>query len=393
MKQYTKLTRATTLALTLICLSPQTILSSQAVSVNIQASSSCVLGTSSALVTTSETETKKRAAAKHLVVFGLTEILLGHSRWKIGWKLFGWNLNILATISSEFQDQMRAKRIEVLNAVSTKEKVPFKAAGDDQGRPMGRIIFEQQAGTKTVEEAMKEINDTIERLAAQKDFFSSGAEKDLVTKLINTVDNPKVYINCMSPIDEGIELMELCSKNPDNELMILSNFGGGLREQLIELYPQVFKYFKKKPENILIAGDISKADRDQYFPKKPLYVIKPGGPEGKIFKYVEALTGYTAGQITFIDHTAIDVETAKNVCGWQALRVEKGDFGPVKQALIEAGIILSSNTTTKANTAPTAASTSAVAVNIARTMVSASNMSTAQIQEVPKVKVLAVQAS
>lgn len=383
MKQHTKLTRATILALTLICLSNRTIFSSQAMS--IQASSSCVLGTSSALVTTSEVETKKRAAAKHLVVFGLTEILLEHSVSKITWQLGGW---LIATLwDPKLPTRMRAKRAEVLDAVST-EKAPFEAAGDDQGHKMSRIMFEQQAGTKSVDATMKEIHNTIETLGSEG-FFSSNSEKTLVTNLINAVDNSKVYITCMSPSTEGLKLAELCSQNPDNELMILSNFGVGMLKQLQTLYPEVFKYFA---ENIIIAGDISEADRKQYF-STPLHVIKPGGTKGEVFRYVEARTGYTAGQITLIDHTAIDVETAQNVCGWQALQVKDGDFRSVKQALIKSGVISLGDKATRAHTANITASTSVLAINTARTAISSSNMSTAQIQEVPKVKVLAVQAS
>lgn len=297
--------------------------------------SSSSLTTSNAQSTASS-ETKKRAAAKNLVIFGLLEVLLEHSVWEVS-KRLGW----LTTARYVLQDpnlpnKMRIKRTKVLTAVST-EKPPFPAAGDDQGNLMSRIVFEQQAGIKKSEAAVKEINSTITRLA-QDGFFCSVGEETLVTNLINTVDNPEVYIQCMKPVQSAIALIELCLKNQNNELMILSNFGVGMLGQLQKTYPEVFKYFEAK--NIIIAGDISEADRKEYF-SSPLHVIKPGGPKGEIFRYIEARTGYRGEQITFIDNPKIDVEAAKQICGWQSLQVTDGDFAPIQQALISSGIISS----------------------------------------------------
>lgn len=332
MIQANNVTRTVISAFLWLCLTTQASGSQVATSSTSSLNSSSSLCTStSGTQTTNSSETQKRAAAKNLVVFGLTEVLLGHSVWEITKKL-GWR--IVSTLwDPQLPDRMRKKRADVLNAVS-KEKSPFLAGGDDQGNPMSRIMFEQQAGVKTPQATMQEINDTITKLASQA-FFSSDREKTLVTNLINTVDNPDVYIHCMEPLKGGLELVELCSQNPANELMILSNFGGGMLEQLQKLYPDMFKHFKAK--NIVLAGDISEADRKQYF-SSPLHVIKPGGPDGEIFRYVEIRTGYQGPTITFIGDQEIDAETSKKR-GWQSLQVKGGDFASIKKALLKLGII------------------------------------------------------
>lgn len=162
------------------------------------------------------------------IIWDIGNVLLGPN--KIGMVREMGMRNILGYIFLDRQNpkNIRQRLFEVLD-YARKDEPRNSTVPDDEGNPLPNIFCDYQAGVKSSQEILQEIDTTITKLD-EAGYFCSSREREMIAALTRTIFDPVVFGKYMKVIPQGLALLKECANKKDadgtpiNKIFILSNW-------------------------------------------------------------------------------------------------------------------------------------------------------------------------
>lgn len=190
------------------------------------------------------------------------------------------------------------------------------------GIPLPPIMCHWQAGTISGEQIIDRTDAHIAALA-EREFFISRREQNLIRRLIYTMFDPYVLAENMYPIRPGVRLLRNCAHavgpdgGPRNYLIALSNWDPASFDIFYDIYEKDLSHF----DELVISGKTG--------------LIKP-----RKQAYQDLITRYNLDpqECLVIDDQEINLEAAEEL-GLNTFHVHRRNYRELRNVLIEFGAL------------------------------------------------------
>jgi putative hydrolase of the HAD superfamily len=188
----------------------------------------------------------------HAVLFDLNGVLFRLGKMKSALHL-GLGTTISYIAKGGNMGKIERNFFEVLHQLDTENH----NNNEDDLMPMHKeavlpkIMRDWLTGTVDSYDAIERVNNRIDYLANDTDFFINKTEVELMKKIATLVFDPAIRADIYKPIKKGVELVRACKKR-GHEVYLISNMDTQLIELLKKLHPEIFELF----DGTIISADI-----------------------------------------------------------------------------------------------------------------------------------------
>lgn len=249
------------------------------------------------------------------VLFDLNGVL-----FRLGKMKSARHLGLGTTISYIFQggktDQLEEKLFLILHQLDPEHYSNEDLMPMHKDAVLPKIMRDWLTGTVDSYDAIARVNNRIDYLANDTDFFINKTEVELMKKIATLVFDPEIRADIYKPIKKGIELVRACKKH-GHEVYLISNMDTQLIELLKKLHPEIFDLF----DGTIISANIK--------------TIKP---YADIYMYTLLAYNLNPNDCYLIDDQNENLDGAKAV-GMHGFLCNYRKYGDLVKEMVKEGLI------------------------------------------------------